>query len=168
MSGETAYMHLVDDAVDQWGVQRLVATPLEAAFGYDAVSHGQRVGFERAPLRSAGQDPGVGIEQLLWRIIAIDSGIGIGLHVEAKGIVGPGIETHDEDMPDLASTIRVWIEEHRDRRCLRSRFEQQQPARSSVLGEDRKVHACATYRGSQRQGMPLLNGVGWRHSGLRR
>src|SRR5271166_108837 len=168
MSGETAYMHLVDDAVDQWGVQRLVATPLEAAFRHDAVSHGQRVGFERSPLRSARQHSRIRIEQLLWRIIAIDSGIGIGLHGEAKGIVGPGIESLDEDMPDLASTIGVWIEENSDGWCLRSRLEQQQPARSSVLGEDREVHACATYGGSQRQGMPLLNGVGWRHSRLRR
>src|SRR5271157_3236911 len=110
MAGEAAHMHFVDGALDLRYIMRLAVLPVKMVLGHDAMTFAGHVGCRGSPCVPARHDSGVRVEQSLRRVEAIDHGIGIGLHVEAKREVRTYIETLDKDVPNLSGAVGVRIQ----------------------------------------------------------
>ena len=67
MPGEAAHVHLVDDAVDQRNVERLIVLPVEMVLHHQAVAVGTRSRLELAPGAAVGERARIRIEQHVRR-----------------------------------------------------------------------------------------------------
>lgn len=176
MYGEAAHVQLVDDALEQRSVQRLVMLPVGQAQLFDDANALRHVsGSMVTPHALAGDDARDGIDQQARGIEAVDRRIGIGLHVEAVGVVHSRLHVLDIRVPHLAGAVAQRVERQFGHDIVGRRIAQDKRARSGILGIDGEVHSGTKGRGSHRNGhaalhrkRPLLRRGSWLDCGRAR
>ncbi len=148
MLGEAAHMRLINDAVHQRDIERLIVSPIEGTLHQQTVTVGPRARFVFAPGAAIGERVRIGIEQHVRGMVTIHLRIGIGLHVEAVTVLAAGVQSFDEHVPHLAGSVGQRIERELNVRVGCSRLEEHQRARGGMLGKNRKVHTAAAHRGA--------------------
>src|SRR5580704_365686 len=148
MAGEAAHVQFINHTIDQWNIQRLVVRPVELVLDQQVVAIRPVAGLVLAPRAPIRERMPIRIEQNLLWVEAIDSRIRIRLHVESVPVLRVEIDTFDEDVPYIASAVRMGVERKLDIGILCSRVKQHQRAGCSVAREDGKVDPLAADGGA--------------------